>query len=465
MNSFSQKTTYLKIKPLIEIMKPIADNWPVLSGNYEVGNPSSNVAICTITTKLSFPKELCAMSGEMKTENLGIERVIVNTVSNANIRYIVVCGKESKGHFAGQTLISIHENGIDDKGRIIGSKGAIPFIENISKEAVERFRRQIIKIVDLIGETDREKVIEAAKALPKEKPFEEGYFTVKEIENIKKEVVKAEEGEISVAAKETGELQIGNVKIGGNNPIVLIGTIFYGEEKNREDLTEAKRKMEEAIQLSQQYKIPFIPDVYLTKGDDIQKIIDFISSFSIPFCIDSSEWDVRTAALKYCKEKGIDDRAIYNSINCGMSEEEREQVKELRPKNAIVLAFNPLDNSVQGKLNYMKSKLIPFSKYSAKVQNILVDSGVMPLGNGSLNSIKAVNALKNEFNFPTGNGIHNLASEKIKDYDKELKKIIDSSLVASQALLGADFLLFGPIESAKRIFPVVKLIEDILKDG
>jgi len=128
MNSFSQKTTYLKIKPLIEIMKPIADNWPVLSGNYEVGNPSSNVAICTITTKLSFPKELCAMSGEMKTENLGIERVIVNTVSNANIRYIVVCGKESKGHFAGQTLISIHENGIDDKGRIIGSKGAIPFI-------------------------------------------------------------------------------------------------------------------------------------------------------------------------------------------------------------------------------------------------------------------------------------------------------------------------------------------------
>lgn len=445
-------------------MEFIADNWPVLSGNYSVGDPQSNVAVCTITSKLSFPRELCAMSGEMKTENIGIERVIINTISNANIRYIVVCGKESKGHFAGQTLISIHKNGIDEKGKIIGSKGAIPFIENIPKEAVERFRKQIIKIVDLIGETDKKKIIEVIKALPKENPFEEGYYLVKEIEDIKKEKIEVKEGELSVTANQVDEVQIGNVKIGGNNSIVLIGTIFYEEEKNRKDLDEARRKIEEAIQLSEQYKIPFIPDIYLAKGDDVQKIIDFISSFNLPFCIDSSEWEIRIEALKYCKEKRLDDKAIYNSINFGMNEDEREQIKELKPKNAILLAFNPLDNSVAGKVKYMKSKLLPFSKYSAKVENILIDSGVMPLGNGSLNSIKAVSALKTEFNLPTGNGIHNLASERIKNYDKQLRKIIDSSLAASQALLGADFLLFGPIESAKRIFPVIALIQDIRND-
>jgi len=107
---------YIKIKVVLELMKAQAENWPVLSGNYSIGNPSSNVAIVTITSKLKFPKELFAIVGEMKTENLGIERVIINTISNANIRYMVVCGKESKGHFAGQTLISIHENGIDEKG-------------------------------------------------------------------------------------------------------------------------------------------------------------------------------------------------------------------------------------------------------------------------------------------------------------------------------------------------------------
>jgi len=202
----------------------------------------------------------------------------------------------------------------------------------------------------------------------------------------------------------------------------------------------------------------------LNKDDDIEKIIDFISSFNLPFCIDSSEWEVRIAALEYCKKKGIDDRAIYNSINYGMNEDEREKIKELRPKNAIVLAFNPLDNSVQGKIKNMKSRLIPFSKYSVKVENILVDSGVMPLGNGSLNSIIAVNSLKEEFGLPTGNGIHNLVSERIKEYEKELRKIIDSSLIASQALLGVDFLLFGPIESAYRVFPVVSLIQDIRND-
>jgi len=31
-------------------------------------------------------------------------------------------------------------------------------------------------------------------------------------------------------------------------------------------------------------------------------------------------------------------------------------------------------------------------------------------------------------------------------------------------LLGADFLLFGPIESSWRIFPVVKMISEILRD-
>ncbi len=445
-------------------MEAVAKSWPVLTGNYSVGSPNSNVAIVTIASKMTFPGELFAMAGEMKTENLGIERVIINTISNANIRYIIVCGKESKGHFAGQTLISIHQNGIDDKGKIIGSKGAIPFIENIPREAIHRFQRQIIKIVDLIGEVDENKIIEAIKALPKEPAFSDGYYLVKEIEAIKKETVKIESTGSLIAEGKACELQIGDIKFGGDNPIVLIGTIFYNEEKDRDNLDEARRKMQEAIALSEKYKIPFIPDIYVSKEDDLQRIIDFISSFGLPFCIDSTEWEVRIAALKYCQGKGIADRLIYNSINFGMNEEEREQIKELKPKNAIVLAFNPLDNSIEGKAGYMKSKLVPFAKYSAKVSNILVDSGVMPLGSGSLNSIKSVNALKTEFGLPTGNGIHNLASERMKDFEKDLRKVIDSSLAGAQALLGADFLLFGPIEAAQRIFPVVALMQEIRND-
>jgi tetrahydromethanopterin S-methyltransferase subunit A len=127
----------------------------------------------------------------MRTENLGVERVIVNTIANCHMRYIVVCGKESKGHAAGQTLIAIHENGIDENGKIIGSKGAIPFIENITKEAVERFRRQVKKVVNLIEETDTVKIIETIKLLPREEPYSEEPFVLKMAEEAKKETASA----------------------------------------------------------------------------------------------------------------------------------------------------------------------------------------------------------------------------------------------------------------------------------
>ena len=175
-------------------MNIISEKWPVLSGKYEIGNRNANVVIVTISSKLNFPRDIFALTGEMRTENLGIERVIINTISNCNIRYIIICGKESKGHFAGQSLIAIHENGIDKNGKIIGSKGAIPFIENIPLEAVERFRKQIKKVVNLIDEIDIVKIIETIKLLPKEEPYDEEPFVIKALAEPKKEVEYSGEG-------------------------------------------------------------------------------------------------------------------------------------------------------------------------------------------------------------------------------------------------------------------------------
>jgi tetrahydromethanopterin S-methyltransferase subunit A len=174
---------------LLELMtSKIAENWPILSGKYELGNKEANVAIVTISSRFNFPKDLFSLCGEMRTENLGIERVIINTISNCNIRYIVVCGKESKGHFAGQSLIAIHENGIDENGRIVGSKGAIPFIENIPKEVVERFRRQVKKVINLIDETDVIRIIEKIKLIPREEAYNEEPFIFRLVEETKKEI-------------------------------------------------------------------------------------------------------------------------------------------------------------------------------------------------------------------------------------------------------------------------------------
>lgn len=142
-------------------MKTIADTWPIVKGDYSVGNVKSRIAVVTLASQIN-PSPDAAIWGSSKTENLGVEKIIVNTISNSNIRYILVCGTESRGHLAGHSLLAIHANGIDEKGRIIGSKGAIPFIENISKEAVKRFQQQVV-FLDKIGMTNPNEIMKIVK--------------------------------------------------------------------------------------------------------------------------------------------------------------------------------------------------------------------------------------------------------------------------------------------------------------
>jgi len=114
------------------------DFWPPVRGDYVVGDPEARVAVVTLASRLRA--EGAAISGPCKTENLGVEKIVANTISNCNIRFLIICGAESKGHLPGDTLLALHRNGIDGQGRIIGSKGAIPFIQNLPPEAVRRFR-------------------------------------------------------------------------------------------------------------------------------------------------------------------------------------------------------------------------------------------------------------------------------------------------------------------------------------
>lgn len=143
-----------------------APGWPIVSGEYVVGNPESCVGVVTLGSH--GLEQACidagaAIAGPCHTENLGIEKVVANYISNPNIRFMILCGSEVQGHITGQCFKALWENGIGDDGGIIGAKGAIPFLENVNKEAVERFRRQIVEVVDLIDCEDIGKITQAIK--------------------------------------------------------------------------------------------------------------------------------------------------------------------------------------------------------------------------------------------------------------------------------------------------------------
>jgi tetrahydromethanopterin S-methyltransferase subunit A len=128
------------------LKKKPSEPWPLITGEYEAGNPENPVAICTCGSHIKGSELLAAgaaLTGPCKTENIGIEKMVANLVSNPNIRYLIITGMEVKGHITGQAVEAFLKDGIDKEGRIVGAKGAIPFIQNLNEEAIERVKEQV----------------------------------------------------------------------------------------------------------------------------------------------------------------------------------------------------------------------------------------------------------------------------------------------------------------------------------
>ncbi|MBQ3620948.1 MAG: tetrahydromethanopterin S-methyltransferase subunit A [Methanosarcinaceae archaeon] len=141
-----------------------AHGWPMIKGEYHAGSDRSCVAVVTCGSHLDDAAILeagAAISGSCKTENLGIEKLVIHIVSNPNIRFLIVTGTEVKGHITGEAILMLHKNGVSDN-RIVGAKGAIPYIENLDPAAIERFREQV-ECIDLINVEDIGRITQAVR--------------------------------------------------------------------------------------------------------------------------------------------------------------------------------------------------------------------------------------------------------------------------------------------------------------
>ena len=152
--------------------------WPPLPGNYTVRRYRAPVAVCALTDDglaATVDREAgpeVSIVGTLQTENLGIERLILNVVANPNIRFLVVTGADSRqriGHLPGQSLLALARSGVDDRSRIVGAQGKRPVLRNIEREAVAHFRRNV-DVVDLVGTADIGTVLDAVYDCAKRNP-------------------------------------------------------------------------------------------------------------------------------------------------------------------------------------------------------------------------------------------------------------------------------------------------------
>lgn len=131
-------------------------SWPPVVGEYFVLDPSAPVAVATLAS-LDFPRQLAdqkipglAIVGKLETENIGIDKLIKNTIANPSLHYLILAGIEPAGHLSGQTLLALSENGVDENRRVIGSNAKRPILRNATRLEIDAFRQQI-QVIDLIG--------------------------------------------------------------------------------------------------------------------------------------------------------------------------------------------------------------------------------------------------------------------------------------------------------------------------
>lgn len=128
------------------------------------------VAVCTLSS-LDLLQSLSKneimdkilIAGRLFSENKGIDDLINSCINSKNLKYLIVCGLDTKGHYSGDALIKLMENGVDSRGYIIKTYAPRPFLTS-SQQTIEKFRTQI-KVIDLRGSCNLEEIAKKIKSL------------------------------------------------------------------------------------------------------------------------------------------------------------------------------------------------------------------------------------------------------------------------------------------------------------
>ncbi|MHA1238451.1 MAG: tetrahydromethanopterin S-methyltransferase subunit H family protein [Candidatus Odinarchaeia archaeon] len=268
--------------------------------------------------------------------------------------------------------------------------------------------------------------------------------------------------------------QIGATKVGGvpgERPVALIGTIFYLGHKILKDPEKGefdKSKAEELIIMQDEYSDktgnPALIDLVISGPEAVFTELDFVLNVTdTPILLDLVGDETKKAALQYVEEAGIQDKVVYNSINAETKEEELESIRNSKIKSAIILAFGPKVFTTDTRVSVAKEVLNKALEIG--IDKPLLDTYILDIPSLGM-GCKALFQLKNELGYPVGGGTDNAVSTwrglKTK-MGKQAKQSCVASAAVAAVTLGADFVLYGPIESAPYVFPAVSMIDAALE--
>lgn len=267
--------------------------------------------------------------------------------------------------------------------------------------------------------------------------------------------------------------EIGGVRVGGRpgaRPTVLIGSAFYhghkvhlDEDQGTFDADLARERIQQQDDFSQRTGNPCMLDVVGATPRAMESHLEFAAqATSAPLLIDGTTVEVRLAGLQYAAQTGIADRIVYNSIQPEIADDELAAIQQAGVQSAILLTYYLKDFTAQGRVQAVRELLPRLSE--AGIRKLLVDTCVLDLVTMG-QACSAMHNIKEEFGLPVGGGVHNAVAVwkgLKKKMGPQAEKPCAASALAMSVAVGADFLLYGPVEDAPYAFPAVAMVDTAL---
>lgn len=278
--------------------------------------------------------------------------------------------------------------------------------------------------------------------------------------------------------KEQNIFEIGGVKIGGQPgelPTVLIGSIFHEGHKIVKDRSsglfdkkEAERLINIQEEMSEKTGVPCMIDVVGENSKALIRYIKFVSDVTDnPFLINGPNASVRIEVANYVREVGLQERAIYNSINYTLNDWEIEAIKKTELKVAIIQAFNPRNPHPDGMIQILKGNperegLIS-KALKAGIDKPLIFMPVLDVPSIGFGA-RGIYLAKEEFGMPTGTAPIGVVGRwsKAKGLKEHARVACRAGALALAQSMGSNFIIYGSIARAKSIFPVCAMIDAII---
>jgi tetrahydromethanopterin S-methyltransferase subunit H len=264
---------------------------------------------------------------------------------------------------------------------------------------------------------------------------------------------------------------VGKAKVGGQPgelPTFLIGSIFWLGQKMVQDANKGifdAKAAEDIINTMQTQSditgVQFAFDIVGTTDIAFEKYIDFVAKHSdAPLMLDAMSPKTRMTAATMAKKMGLADRCLYNSVYKGVTDAELANLKESGVKMSIVLADDPKDTTMEGKMKVIQEALALAEK--GGITKPLIDTAIPAFAPDMGTAVRTIPIMKEKYGHPVGLGSGNVVTTMgwVKaNVAKEFRPGCRTATNSIMQTVGANWLMIGPAEQAEWIFPAVAITD------